>query len=89
MDGAKYMIYRQVTKAAFKKALRELGHSPEKFEGQRVPLEKMATLYNLDPEHILNAVEKKELAAHYDYLKDLIWIDALEAAHFYYLKGNV
>ena len=83
------MTYRQVSKAAFKKALRELGHSPEQFEGQRVPLDKMASLYNLDPDSIITAVENKELGAHYDYLKDLIWIDGLEAAHYYYLKGNL
>jgi hypothetical protein len=36
----------------------------------------------------MDAVDLKKIAAHYDYRNDVIWVDALEAAHFYYCVRN-
>ncbi len=74
----------QVAKADFKKALSELGHDPQRFEGKRLSLSGMCELYGLDQDFVLDAIDKKEVAAHYDYFLDTIWVDALDAAHFYY-----
>lgn len=74
----------QVSKEMFSKALKELGHAPESYQNQRITLEGMAELYDMNQDSILEAIETKEIAAHYDYRNDVIWIDALEAAHFYF-----
>ncbi len=74
----------QVNKEIFSKALHELGHDPMSYRGQKISLESMSVLYELTQENLLDAIEKKALSAHYDYQNDTIWIDALEAAHFYY-----
>ncbi|MBP6217202.1 MAG: hypothetical protein KA436_01295 [Oligoflexales bacterium] len=74
----------QVDKRMFASALRELGHDPSQFEGQKLSLENMAQIYEFETDALLEAIEKKALNAHYDYKHDHIWIDALEAAHFYY-----
>jgi hypothetical protein len=72
----------------FRKALIELGHDPHQYCGQRLSLAGMAELYGLDQEVILEAIDGKQIAAHYDYLNDTIWIEALDAAHFYYCIKN-
>lgn len=74
----------QVGKADFKKALSELGHDPTRFEGKRLSLSGMCELYELEQDFVLEAIDRKEVAAHYDYFLDTIWVDALDAAHFYY-----
>lgn len=74
----------QVDKDAFKSALSELGHNPSDYIGKRLSLDSMAELYELSSELILEAIDCKSVAAHYDYTNDTIWIDALDAAHFYY-----
>jgi hypothetical protein len=74
----------QVGKSVFKKALVELGHDPGHYEGKRVTLGGMCELYELDQDFVLDAIDRKEIAAHYDYYHDTIWVDALDAAHFYY-----
>ena len=75
---------QQVGKTVFKQALVELGHDPKQFEGKRLSLTGMCQLYELDQDHVLDAIDKREIAAHYDYSLDTIWVDALDAAHFYY-----
>jgi hypothetical protein len=74
----------QIDRESFAKALAELGHDPQKYKGQKISLENMSLLYSFSQEALLEAIEKKALGAHYDYKNDTIWIDALEAAHFYY-----
>lgn len=74
----------QIDKASFASALKELGHDPLMFQGQKISMTNMAKAYNFNQEQLLEAIEKKALSAHYDYMNDTIWIDALEAAHFYY-----
>ena len=74
----------QVGKSMFKKALVELGHDPGHYEGKRISLGGMCELYELEQDFVLDAIESKEITAHYDYFNDSIWIDALDAAHFYY-----
>ncbi|RYZ59517.1 MAG: hypothetical protein EOP07_03720 [Proteobacteria bacterium] len=74
----------QVDKAVFKQALVELGHDPASYEGKRLSFNGMCELYELDPDFVLNAIDLKEIPAHYDYFNDTIWMDALDAAHFYY-----
>ncbi len=74
----------QVGKSVFKKALQELGHDPRNYEGKRVSLGGMCELYDLEQDFILDAIDRREIAAHYDYYNDTIWVDALDAAHFYY-----
>ena len=44
----------------------------------------MAKSYEVKEDTLIDAIEAKKLYAHYDYKNDVIWIDALEAAHFYY-----
>lgn len=74
----------QVGKEIFKQALVELGHDPANYEGKRLSLVGMCELYELDHDFLLSAIDQKEIAAHYDYFHDTIWVDALDAAHFYY-----
>lgn len=74
----------QVTKETFEQALIELGHDPAKYKGKRLSLNNLCELYELEEETIINAIDKDLVSAHYDYKNDVIWIDALDAAHFYY-----
>ncbi|SMF14165.1 hypothetical protein [Pseudobacteriovorax antillogorgiicola] len=74
----------QVDKDSFKTALIELGHNPADYSGKKLSIDGMAALYELDSEIILDAIDQKSIAAHYDYANDTIWVDALDAAHFYY-----
>jgi len=73
-----------ISKKDFAKALNELGHDARDYEGKKLSLSGMANLYEVEQDSIMDAIEMKVLSAHYDYLNDAIWIDALEAAHFYY-----
>lgn len=68
----------------FKKALTELGHNPKDFEGKKLPLQTMCEIYQFEEDEIIKIIENKKLSAHYDYQNDSIWIDALEAAHYFY-----
>lgn len=74
----------QVTKTDFAQALKELGHNPKIYEGQKLSLDQMCNIYELDQNIVLDAIEKDLISSHYDYINDVIWVDALEAAHFYY-----
>ncbi len=74
----------QVDKAVFKQALKELGHDPYAYEGKRLTLSSMCELYELEQDFILDAIDRREISAHYDYMRDTIWLDALDAAHYYY-----
>jgi len=74
----------QVDRQIFSQALQELGHNPDDYSGKKVSLRGVMSLYELSQEELLQAIESKRLCAHYDYQKDVIWIDALEAAHYYY-----
>ena len=78
----------QVSKDVFKEALFELGHDPEKFQGKRLSINGMAELYEIPVDSIVEAIEKKQVGAHYDYMNDTIWVDALDAAHFFYCIKN-
>ena len=48
----------------------------------------MSELYEIDTDHILDAIDRKLISAHYDYNADIIWVDALDAAHFFYCIKN-
>lgn len=74
----------QVTKEAFASALRELGHNPDDYTGKRLSLTGMCELYQLKQDSVLEAIELRHIAAHYDYMNDTIWVDALDAAHFFF-----
>ena len=74
----------QVSKEEFAEALSELGHDPGAYRGQRLTLTGMCELYDLEEDAVLEAIDRRLVAAHYDYLADTIWVDALDAAHFYY-----
>jgi len=74
----------QVSREAFASALLELGHNPDTYRGQRLSLSSMCELYDIDDDIILDAIDLKQIAAHYDYLNDTIWVDALDAAHFFF-----
>jgi hypothetical protein len=82
------MIAAQVSKDAFAVALRELGHDPKAYEGKRLSLEAVSELYEIHESLLIRAIDQKKVMAHYDYGTDTIWIDALEAAHFYYCLRN-
>ena len=74
----------QIDRETFAKALKELGHDPVEYAGKKLSLSGVASIYELSQEEVLKAVETKKLCAHYDYQKDIIWMDALEVAHYYY-----
>lgn len=74
----------QVELEDFTKALCEMGHDPETFRGKKISLQNMAKLYHFEEASLREAVEKGAITAHYDYRNDVIFVDALEAAHFYY-----
>lgn len=78
----------QISKEDFAAALREMGHSPESYQGQRLSLSGMCELYELEQDLILDAIDLHHIAAHYDYHNDTIWVDALDAAHFYFCIKN-
>ena len=74
----------QVSMTVFENALSELGHDPSLYRGQRLTITNMCKLYEMSQDSILDAIDQRQIAAHYDYFNDTIWIDALAAAHFYY-----
>lgn len=78
----------QVSKEAFSHALVELGMDPDLYRGQRLTLLGMCELYDLGEDLVLEAIDRRHIAAHYDYLADTIWVDALDAAHFFYCLKN-
>jgi hypothetical protein len=74
----------QVTKQEFEFALKEMGHDPDDYRGKQLSLDAMCEVYGLEEDIILDAIKFKHIDAHYDFRKDTIWVDALDAAHFYY-----
>jgi hypothetical protein len=74
----------QVSRQDFELALREMGHDPTEYKGKKLSLAGMVGIYEIEEDIIIEAIKRKHIAAHYDYNKDTIWIDALDAAHFYY-----
>ena len=74
----------QISKEHFVDALLELGHNPEEYVGQKLSLSGMSELYEINENSLLDVIESKNLSAHYDYKNDTIWVDALEAAYFYF-----
>lgn len=80
----------QVSKECFEQALKDLGHNPNDYRGKRLTLVNLCDLYELQQDTVLDAIDQDLVAAHYDYKKDTIWVDALDAAHFYYcMKSKV
>ena len=78
----------QVSKLDFELALSELGHNPEEYRNKKISLHGMSELYDIDEDLILEAIDKKMISAFYDYKLDTIWIDALDAAYFFYCLRN-
>ena len=78
----------QVSKEMFVKALSELGHDPSQYCGKKLSLEGMAELYGIAADIILEAIDRQQIPAHYDYANDTIWVEALDAAHFHYCVKN-
>ena len=74
----------QVDRKIFAKALKELGHNPDRYLGKKISLTDMAFVYGFSQESLLEAVKKNALTANYDYEKDIVWVDAIDAAHFFY-----
>jgi hypothetical protein len=74
----------QITREEFAFALREMGHNPEDYRGKQLSLDAMCEVYDIDEDIVIEAIKLAHINAHYDYRKDTIWIDALDAAHFYY-----
>ena len=73
-----------VSRTDFASALMDLGHDPIDYQGKKLSLNGMSELYELEQDAILDAIDAKLISAHYDYKQDTIWIDALDAAYFYY-----
>ncbi len=78
----------QVSKEMFEQALWEMGHDPMEYKGKRISIQSMSELYEIDQNAILEAIDLNHIDAHYDYNRDTIWVDALDAAHFYYCVKN-
>ncbi len=74
----------QVSKDDFATALAELGINPDDFRGKRLSMLGLCELYELSEDTVLEAIERRHINAHYDYQADTIWVDALDAAHFFY-----
>lgn len=74
----------QVSKELFAFALQEMGHNPSDYQGKRITLKGMCELYELEEDIVLEAIDLRHIAAHYDYHADTIWVDALDAAHFHF-----
>lgn len=74
----------QVSKQDFELALKEMGHDPEDYRGKRLSLAGICGVYGLEEDIVIEAIKLRHIAAHYDYGQDTIWVDALDAAHFYY-----
>lgn len=74
----------QVSKKDFEIALLELGHNPDQYRGKKLSLKGMSSLYGIQEDIILEAIDRRHVNAHYDYHSDTIWVDALDAAHFFY-----
>jgi len=74
----------QISKETFAEALMEMGHDPQTYRGKKLSLVGMSDLYGIEADLILDAIDSRHLSAHYDYNNDTIWIDALDAAHFFY-----
>ncbi len=83
------MSVQQVSKEIFSQALIELGHDPNEYKGKRLSLNAVCELYDFETDTVINAIRHKKISAHYDYLNDTIWIDALDAAHFYYVSKSL
>jgi hypothetical protein len=77
-------VSNQISKETFEKALLELGHDPSQYKGKRLSLNNLCELYEIDQDTVIRAIDKDLVSAHYDFKNDIIWIDALDAAHFYY-----
>ena len=77
-------MFNQIDRNMFAKALKDLGHDPGFYRGQRISIQQAVKFYEISELQIVSAIEKKTIAAHYDYKKDTIWIDALEMAYFYF-----
>lgn len=75
---------QQVSRETFELALQELGHDPAEYRGKKLSLDGFCKLYELEQDSIIEAIQREIITAHYDYHHDTIWIDALDAAHFYY-----
>jgi len=82
-------MFEQVTRQNFEQALLELGQDPAHYKGKRLNLKGFCELYEQSEEAALDAIEIGLMEAHYDYKNDCIWVDALDAAHYYYCHcGN-
>ncbi len=77
-------MFKQITLKKFAEALTELGHDPKIYHGRKLSLDKLCEIYDIDAETIYDAALNNELSVYYDYPADLAWVDALEAAHFFY-----
>lgn len=71
-------------KAHFRRALKKLGHEVSFMENKRLSIEKFSTSYEIPMEAILGAIEQKTLHVHYDYKKEILWLDLFEACFFSY-----
>ena len=49
-----------------------------------MPFERVAARRDTSEDQVLEAIDLRHIAAHYDYHADTIWVDALDAAHFFF-----
>lgn len=71
-------------KNLFKQAVEDLGHEISFLENKRISIKKFSQEYHVPLKMILKAIEEKKLGAHYDYKKEEVWLDLLEACYFSY-----
>lgn len=71
-------------KEIFKQAVEDLGHEISFMENQRISIETFSDSYGVPMELIVEAIENKRLQVHYDYEKEVVWLDVLEACYFSY-----
>ena len=66
----------------FTVALEELGINVCDFNGKVLSLVELSDRYDIDYEDVISAIEADQLHTHYNYMRDEILVDALEAAYF-------
>lgn len=75
-------------KALFRRAIEDLGHEISFMENQKITIKQFSTEYSVPMELILKSIEEKKLQAHYDYKKEVVWLDLLDACYFSYCLGS-
>ena len=76
------MVCPEKANQVYSVALEELGIDSGVFSGEMLSLVQVSNNYRIEYEEIITAIEADQLHTHYDYMRDEILVDSLEAAYF-------